>query len=407
MKIKNISNNFCPFSLIKFIFLFKMINLISSKLDNIIKIGTDNYRYVRFSLSSKGDMIVDSSSDIRYSSDNEYQKRVFFGLKRNGRFYFKDENSKEMPFYTLTSNVEQCNGHPESGFIQLSTNDDNNGKEYLFNIGTNKAEISDFEKGEISSSLILKYYNNKKINSLVNTFFKSSYSQDSKYYYIFANSIVGKEIYLIRDYFDSSQISPIRFEESFILDDSYSRIVTCFETDDKIIICLYLNKDHYLEIYGYSQKTSTGAVQNLLYNEKEIDENADIFFKGIHLKKEIGVFMYYTSTSDSNPIISFKNVDKDKREMVNYNLGNVEPNKYNLNPGTLLNDIIKINDNKICICSTSQNKEILYLLILNLFDDVSTIMINYYAIEIYKLYSHKIYYDMRLFLYNDYITFGF
>ena len=83
-----------------------MINLISSKLDNIIKIGTDNYRYVRFSLSSKGDMIVDSSSDIRYSSDNEYQKRVFFGLKRNGRFYFKDENSKEMPFYTLTSNVD-------------------------------------------------------------------------------------------------------------------------------------------------------------------------------------------------------------------------------------------------------------------------------------------------------------
>ena len=147
--------------------------------------------------------------------------------------------------------------------------------------------------------------------------------------------------------------------------------------------------------------------RNIWIFEKEIDENADIFFKGIHLKKEIGVFMYYTSTSDSNPIISFKNVDKDKREMVNYNLGNVVPNKYNLNPGTLLNDIIKINDNKICICSTSQNKEILYLLILNLFDDVSTIMINYYAIEIYKLYSHKIYYDMRLFLYNDYITFGF
>jgi hypothetical protein len=94
--------------------------------------------------------------------------------------------------------------------------------------------------------------------------------------------------------------------------------------------------------------------------------------------------------------------------MINYNnLGNVEPNKYQLNPGTLLNDIIKINDYKICICSTSPNKEILYLLILNIFDDDTKIMINYYAIEIYKQYSHKIYYDMRLFLYNDYITFGF
>ena len=407
MKINNISNNLFPFSLIKFIFLFKMINLISSKLDNIIKIGIDNYRYVRFSLSSKGDMIVDSSTDIRYGSNNEFQKRVFFGLKRNGRFYFKDENSKEIPFYTLTSNVDQCNGHPESGFIQLSTNDDNNGKEYLFNIGTNKAEISDFEKGEISSAVILSFYNTKKISSLVNTFFKSSYSHDSKHYYIFANSVTGRQIYLTRDYFDSSQISTIRLKDSFILDESYYRIVTCFETDDHIIICLYLNKDHYLEIYGYSQQTSTGVVQDLLYYEKEIEENANIFFKGIHLKKEIGVFMYYTSTSDLNPFISFKNVDKDKSQMVNYNLGIVKLDKYNLNPGTLLNDIIKINDNKICICSTSQNKEILYLLILNLFDDISKIMINYYAIEIYKLYSHKIYYDMRLFIYNDYITFGF
>ena len=201
--MKNVSNYFFPFSLIKIFFLFKMINLISSKLDNIIKIGSDNYRYIRFSLSSKGDMIVDSSSDIKYGNgdnENEYKKRVFFGLKRNGRFYFKDENSKEIPFYTLTSNVEQCNNYPESGFIQLSTNDDNNGKEYLFNIGTNKAEISDFEKGEISSAVILSFYNTKKISSLVNTFFKSSYSHDSKHYYIFANSVTGRQIYLTRDY---------------------------------------------------------------------------------------------------------------------------------------------------------------------------------------------------------------
>jgi hypothetical protein len=314
-------------------------------------------------------MIVDSSMDVRYGVENEYQKKVFFGLKRNGRFYFKDENSKETPFYTLTTNVEQCNGHPESGFIQLSTNDDNNGKEYFFNIGTNRAEISDFEKGEISSTVILSYYNNKKISSFVSTFFKSSYSQDSKYYYIFANSIIGKQILLIRDYFDSSQISNVRFIESYELNKSSSIIVTCFETDEFIIICLYLNQDLYLEIYGYSQPTKGGVVETLLYNEK-IEEDANIFFKGIHFKKEIGVFMYYTSTSSTNPIISFRIVDKKTAEMINYkNLGNVELNKYQLNPGTLLNDIIKINDYKICICSTSPNKEILYLLILNIFDD--------------------------------------
>ena len=408
MEMKNILNIFFPFSLFKLIFLFKIIDLISSKLDNIIKIGTDNYRFVRFSLSSKGDMIVDSSAFPQYGNENEYQKKIFFGLKRNGRFYFKDENSKETPFYTLTSNIAQPNNYPESCFIQISTNDDNNGKEYLFSFGGNKAEITDFEKGEVSSALIISCYPGTK-SSLIGSLFKSSYKTDSKYYYIFSNTIVkDKKLYIIRDYFDSSQISQIRTTESRILKYSNSRIVTCFETDEYRIICLYQNEDHYLEIYGYSQSKEENIIQTLLYNNREIEENANIFFKGIHFKKEVGVFMYYNSTISTTPIISFKYVDKSKLNMANYNdFGYIELNKYKFNPGTLLNDIIKINYSKICICSTSLNKEILYLLILNLFDGDTKIMINYYAIEIYKLNSHKIYYDMKLFIYNNYITFGF
>ena len=174
----NISSVFCPFSLFKFIYFLKMIELISSKLDNIIKIGTDNFQFVRFSLTPKGDMIVDSSAYPKYDTDynnlNEYQKKVFFGLTRNGRFYFKDKNSKEIPFYSLTSTLDQPNSYPESCFIQLSTDDDNNGKQYLFNIGNNKAEISDFEKGEVSSTFSVSYFIKTK-NSLVSTLFKSSY----------------------------------------------------------------------------------------------------------------------------------------------------------------------------------------------------------------------------------------
>ena len=226
---------------------------------------------------------------------------------------------------------------------------------------------------------------------------------------IFSNTVnLNNNLYIIRDYFNSSQISKIRLTESRTLTYSNQRIVTCFETDEYRIICLYQNEDHYLKIYGYSQPNPEEIIQTLLYSDRQIEKDADIFFKGIHFKKEIGVFMYYTSTSSFNPIISFKIVDKDNLIMVNYkDFGIIEPNKYSFNPGTLLNDIIKINYSKICICSTSEEKEILYLLILNLFDDDTKMMINYYAIEIYKLYSHKIYYDMKLFLYNDYITFGF
>ena len=88
MEMKNILNIFFPFSLFKLIFLFKIIDLISSKLDNIIKIGTDNYRFVRFSLSSKGDMIVDSSAFPQYGNENEYQKKNIFWLKKKWKILF-------------------------------------------------------------------------------------------------------------------------------------------------------------------------------------------------------------------------------------------------------------------------------------------------------------------------------
>ena len=45
-------------------------------INNIIELGGENFRYNRFSLNSKGDMIIDTTSN---PGNNE---RKFFGLKK-------------------------------------------------------------------------------------------------------------------------------------------------------------------------------------------------------------------------------------------------------------------------------------------------------------------------------------
>ena len=111
------------------LFYFQIIKIVhSSPIDKIIFLG-DSFRYNHFSFNSNGDMIVDTHN---FPSDN---KRLFFGLKKNGEFYFKDSDNKGTPYYliNMAHNTGRLEG--ESYFIKLSsTNPNINGRELLCGI---------------------------------------------------------------------------------------------------------------------------------------------------------------------------------------------------------------------------------------------------------------------------------
>ena len=164
--------------------IFQIISFINSEINKIIRLGDEDFRFVHFSTNLDGDMIVDTST----SSDSSYKsERRFFGLKKNGRFYFKNNS----PFLSLYEANNYAKIYAESCFIQISTDDENNGKEYLFSmsISGGSVDIYDFEQESISSAYQLIFYNSKNTKSSVSSVFKSSYKPDSKYYYIFAHTI--------------------------------------------------------------------------------------------------------------------------------------------------------------------------------------------------------------------------
>ena len=69
------------------------------------------------------------------------------------------------------------------------------------------------------------------------------------------------------------------------------------------------------------------------------------------------------------------------------------------------NDLIKINDNKIVFVSSSADREKLYITTLDISRE-KKVRIRYYLIEIFALYSRKIYKDLRIHNYNGFITCG-
>ena len=399
--------NFCNKSVTITLLLLQILNFLNSEVDNIIRIGEETYRYFQFSTNLNGDMIIDLSSDSTDSSI--FTVRKFYGLKNNGRFYFT-QNNEETPFFSLTSTITTYRKvNSVSYFIQLS-GDNYYGKECIFSLskGSSVVDLYDLDNNQITSSLSL-LFSRKNIASIVNVFFKSKYRPDSKYYYILAYSTNQNpnKFFVRREYFESTAIQ-------YIHDSNYNgplinndNIVSCFETAEYNIVCLYQNSNNKLEIYGYAQPTDQGITQQDLVNSA-IAESAEIFFKCIHHKDEIGVFMYYLSVSSTYPTISFKQyiAGSGASSYRNY-FDLIELNKKNdFNPGTLLNDIMKISEDKICIASASSNKELLYLVILSLFEDDTKMLISYYSVDLAGL-NHKIYKDIKLYLYNNFITFGF
>ena len=106
--------------------------------NNIIFVGTETLRYLNFITFSNEDMLFQTSA---YPESN---KRIFYGLKKNGRGYFKHEiNLKETPFYTLKANKsDQCKlESTNSIFIK------DDGKEYFISMGRiySYCEIFDHE----------------------------------------------------------------------------------------------------------------------------------------------------------------------------------------------------------------------------------------------------------------------
>ena len=391
------------------LFLYKLKLIFPQSLNRIIRLGGDSFRYSRFSFNSKGDMVIDISS---YPKSNE---RRFFGLKKNGQYYFKDQNDSDTPYLSLfidktvrEENYGRLQG--ESIFIKLgSVESEKNGRECLLGVtrlGDSYSELYILNESKVLYALTSSIFGN--ITSYTFSIHKLPEDPNTNFHYIFSYIESNNNLVIQTMYFNESLPRFYNCSYKAKFECSKEDIITCFYTAHFKYVCFYHKINNYLTIISFEKNFTIKNETNYLEDEvvkTEDDYNKNIFFKGIHLKEEIGAFIYFESSNTQKPTLILKQFDEDIKNYSSF--GDVKVNKTNFNSNSRLNDIIKLNDYQMCYASTSDNKDEIKIVLFHLFNNDSQIIIKYYPIKIKEYNNIELYKDLKLALYNNFIALTF
>ena len=192
--------------------------------------------------------------------------------------------------------------------------------------------------------------------------------------------------------------------------DGFGKMISSFETQNGLIIVFYQIKTDkiYINIRKYGSGFSEPIIDYKIESNIEIEDN---FYKCIHLKGEVGVFSYFKYRDNIPcPNILFKEFNLETNTFKNYLSSKYADSEILLNKKSFFGptgftDIIKMNENKICQLTLLENRETVYIILINIFDN-KDIKIRYYSLPLYPLYNHKIMFDTRIHNYNNFIAFA-
>ena len=374
-------------------------------LNNIIIIGGPPYRYAAFATFSSGDMIVETTCSPKNT------KRLFYGIQKNGRPFFTNiiNNEKTSHYFINTTKTKDNGQYQLEGIIIKSSDTENNGKEYFasFSKYNGYAEIFDFENHTLYSKKITNFVGGDQPQSYRQAILPL-YNTSTKFYYLYGfvgrtSTIIQKHIFTSINNFETT----LTYEsiDEIDIENAIGIGMSCFKTSSEKIICFYFNKknnEYYYNLHKFELDFTDPIILKLDTNYYA--EN--IFYKCIHLKDEIGIFAYYKKPNNIYPFFLFKEFKENK--FINYlpssytDSSIIIENKdfYNI---LSANDIIKLNDNKIAFVSTLESKTIMYIIIFNILKE-KKIKKRYYSIHLYSLYHLKIFKDIRIHNYNNYLV---
>jgi hypothetical protein len=187
-----------------------------------------------------------------------------------------------------------------------------------------------------------------------------------------------------------------------------NKIAYCYlsNKNNSIILCSYLtnNKNFSILFFDNNLDNKQEYVLPIQYNYTTLR----IFFKFLPYKEDTFIFTYYQNIGDAwHPTIQ---IIKETTAESDYSIDMIGSpivlNKFDFNYTLMLTDIIIIKENLLCLSSTEKGRETLIIVLINFYNE-NEYNLRYYLIDIFKLYNHKIFLDMKLHLFNNNIIFGF
>ena len=391
------------FNIIIFLFMITIpIFYSDNNINNVITIDNKHYRAGNFALNSNGDMIVE------YSCNNS---RLFYGLKENGRYYFNGTENDETPtkeIEIINSENNDIYGRYESKNIFISLQDDiNSNKQYLFSTSSYKSVTELYNIDNLENN---DYFIRTTSSILGHEIFSYSYSllelpiETQKQYLLLitytAGNPRGDKIDAIIFSFPQKDLN-IEIQHRNKIDNNFNRIVSCYFMNPLIVI-FYLNRTPKFVVRIYNFKLEQNGEDSELdsLDTSGYRTGDGHFFKSIHLKNNIGVFAYYKGQNILNPNILIGEINND---YVFTSIIKKEITEYNFQTNLLLNDLIKINDNRFSFITTSTNFTQLYIILFDLYNNDSNLKIRVYKPN---LSNYKFVKELATTIYNNYLVFS-
>ena len=406
------------FCITTFLLFLKVIK--SYPLNDIIIVGEKDFKYVNIASMPNGDMLFLTSSD----KQNNY--RIFYGIKKDGSGYFEDPENNKKTFIYKKEVLMIYQYSSELGYVKLNINQEIE-SEYLMNFNNQYTEIYNYKNlsnfaaaivtnnilnlSETYESYILSLNNliENDINYLFIGFISKEKSDDDETTFFF-------NLYKINFKIDEGGNSLNPDITAKVSRPSYDRkINSCYFTEKNYILCIYFYYHilyigdkfiyNWYSIISFNTKLDVLGIESL----EEDDEKKLCFFKSVHLREEIGCFIYYLSYNDlpSLRVIEYSlvgNTSKFDNYIANTTLEKID--SFDYNKDVKLNDLIKIDKERVCFTSVSKDKLSLIVVLIDILN-FETYSIRYYLIKIYELKKLEFYFVTRSHLYNQFVAFGF
>ena len=270
------------------------------------------------------------------------------------------------------------------------------------------AEIYDFDNDSYYTKDLYSFTQVPEVRSLRHAFIPLKKANESTYYYLFGfiggssssyypySFITINNIYFQKHIFYSVSNfgTQTTYESDFkTISQGFGNEVSCFQTVNELIICFYLTRvityiDWYTsttQFYYNYIKYDKNLGNEVLKTSNEITINENTFLKCIHLKGEVGIFASYSYNNNNYyPSFLFMEFNDGFQNYLTTSDSTIILQKSNMNYTLLLNDIIKINENKVIFTSVDQSREVLYIVAFSFFRE-KKVKIRYYPIEIFAL----------------------
>ena len=380
--IKQLKINHIKF--IIFLFIFSQ-NIPLSYCDyNIVVFDSHEYRAGHFAFNSNGDMIIEYSKDYY---------RLFYGLKKNGKYYFSNDTStKEISIGNVIEGAKRY----ESKNIFVSVGN----QQYLFSIGSSKSitelhnldsgqylfkSTDDFLGGQIYSYIftILEIINNDKKEYII------AYINDRKYKL--------KKFYFT-EYSLNLTLASLSEEYSIAYD---NRIVSSFIMYSKIIV-FFVNweKKYEISVYDFNlNKLNTEPI--ILDSISDFNEGFGIFSKSYHIKDNLAFFIYFKSPTSKNIKVKIGNINNDYTFTKKLSRDITE---YKFQYDVLLNDCVKVNEERfIYIGLAESTSEELSILLFDSYNNYDNMKIRLYEVNLNKKYEIQL--EFSADIYNNILAF--